>query len=337
MGGLGKTTLAKLAYNDTDQFDLKAWVHVSHDFDLVRVTKCIIEAITNAKYKLGSLDPMQCRLHELVKEKKLLLVLDDAWVIMGNISIRIQEKIVTKRPTEETRHVSLFCKVVNQILLKELGKSKSLHTLSIVDASFDEVLKQIGHSFERMRVLDLNGFSIQEIPESIGNLKHLRHLDLQHSRIESLPYSICSLHNLQTLNLNDCNNLLELPCGIGSLINLRYLLLKTTRLQVLPDSLCKLEKLQEIDLLWCDKFVVLPTNIGNLNNLRYLMLSRTRIEMLPASLCKLEKLQEIDLSFCMGLRVLPTHIGDLNNLHSLNIEGTSVEKLPDSICRLYNL
>ena len=49
MGGLGKTTLAKLMYNDDDvnsYLDLKAWVCVSEEFHIVRLTKVILQSIT---------------------------------------------------------------------------------------------------------------------------------------------------------------------------------------------------------------------------------------------------------------------------------------------------
>ncbi|PHT35116.1 hypothetical protein CQW23_26916 [Capsicum baccatum] len=48
MGGLGKTTLAKAAYNDkmvTNHFELKAWTCVSEPYDALRISKELLQEI----------------------------------------------------------------------------------------------------------------------------------------------------------------------------------------------------------------------------------------------------------------------------------------------------
>ncbi|KAJ7982366.1 Disease resistance protein [Quillaja saponaria] len=83
MGGLGKTTLAQLVYNDKrmdDQFNLKAWVCVSEEFDVRRVTRTILRAITSSNNDdTDDLNILQLKLKEILMEKKFLLVLDDVW------------------------------------------------------------------------------------------------------------------------------------------------------------------------------------------------------------------------------------------------------------------
>ena len=83
MGGIGKTTLAQLVYKDrrvVDCFDLKAWVCVSEEFDLVRITKNILKAITSETCTDDNdLNLLQCKLEESLSRKKFLLVLDDVW------------------------------------------------------------------------------------------------------------------------------------------------------------------------------------------------------------------------------------------------------------------
>nr|XP_023926408.1 putative disease resistance RPP13-like protein 1 isoform X2 [Quercus suber] len=82
MGGLGKTTLAQLVYNDDDvnsYFDLKAWVCVSEDFDIVRLTKVILQSITSEHCDVNDLNLIQVKLKEKLYGKKFLLILDDVW------------------------------------------------------------------------------------------------------------------------------------------------------------------------------------------------------------------------------------------------------------------
>ncbi|THG13594.1 hypothetical protein TEA_001261 [Camellia sinensis var. sinensis] len=52
MGGVGKTTLAQMVYNDDmvgKHFEIKAWVCVSEDFDITQVTKAILDDWSSLK------------------------------------------------------------------------------------------------------------------------------------------------------------------------------------------------------------------------------------------------------------------------------------------------
>ncbi|CAK8564609.1 unnamed protein product [Lathyrus sativus] len=105
MGGIGKTTLAKLLYNDPqvkDKFVFKVWVYISKDFDVYRVFKTILESITSQSIvndNLGSqiVESDNTRgsytngmttycpnllfvlLKQILSTSKFLLVLDDVW------------------------------------------------------------------------------------------------------------------------------------------------------------------------------------------------------------------------------------------------------------------
>ncbi|XP_020086769.1 uncharacterized protein LOC109709110 [Ananas comosus] len=82
LGGLGKTTLAQLVYNDRrvhGHFEEMIWVCVSDDFDSRRLIRSIVESVTGAKFDLTSMEPMQRSLMERLEGRRFLLVLDDVW------------------------------------------------------------------------------------------------------------------------------------------------------------------------------------------------------------------------------------------------------------------
>ncbi|VAH12166.1 unnamed protein product [Triticum turgidum subsp. durum] len=80
MGGLGKTTLAQLIYNEPKvqkHFQLLLWVCVSDIFDVNSLSKSIVEA-SPKKNDDTDKQPLD-RLQKLVSGQRYLLVLDDIW------------------------------------------------------------------------------------------------------------------------------------------------------------------------------------------------------------------------------------------------------------------
>ncbi|KAL2326284.1 hypothetical protein Fmac_025342 [Flemingia macrophylla] len=76
IGGLGKTALAQLLFNDEavqGHFELKMWVCVSDVFDVKNIAKQIIQSNTN------EMERVQQELRKKIDGRKYLLVLDDIW------------------------------------------------------------------------------------------------------------------------------------------------------------------------------------------------------------------------------------------------------------------
>ncbi|CAL5391386.1 unnamed protein product [Camellia sinensis] len=82
MGGLGKTTLAQMVFNDERvecHFEPKIWVYVCQDFNVKRVIKAIIQSVSERTCEASNLDSLQKKLRETLNGKRYLLVLDDVW------------------------------------------------------------------------------------------------------------------------------------------------------------------------------------------------------------------------------------------------------------------
>ncbi|KAK8330133.1 hypothetical protein V6Z12_A11G374400 [Gossypium hirsutum] len=82
-GGLGKTALVLLVYNDEmvkSHFELTMFVCVSNVFDVKLIVANIIKSVTNqAPDQNLEMDQLQKQLRDKIDGKKYLLILDDIW------------------------------------------------------------------------------------------------------------------------------------------------------------------------------------------------------------------------------------------------------------------
>lgn len=126
MGGIGKTTLAQLVFNDSrvkKHFNLHAWICVSNEFDIFQVTKTILETITSSTCDTEDLNRVQVSLKENLVGKKFLLVLDDVW----NKSYADWE--VLSNPLKSTAHGSRILITTRDDNVASVMRSNATHCL----------------------------------------------------------------------------------------------------------------------------------------------------------------------------------------------------------------
>ncbi|KAH6832123.1 hypothetical protein C2S53_007846 [Perilla frutescens var. hirtella] len=82
IGGVGKTTLAQLVYNDAEVdgfFKPKGWVSVSEPFDASAVARSILEQFGEKSTDAHDLETLVRRVRDFVRDKRFLVVLDNVW------------------------------------------------------------------------------------------------------------------------------------------------------------------------------------------------------------------------------------------------------------------
>ena len=230
------------------------------------------------------------------------------------------------------------------------------------DASLDEN-KGCATSRDGVTDLNLSGWGMASLPDTIGGLAALRNIDLTNcSSLTALPNTIGELGALRTLKLEGCESLVALPAAISELKSLKVLDLsrcpitalpdaiggltalnqiyldRCSSLATLPDAIGKLGALTELNLLQCSKLAALPDPIGELGALTSLDLSGcSSLAKLPAAIGELGALTTLDLSYCESLAELPDAVGKLGALTTLDVTGCSITKLPVAIISIPNV
>ncbi|XVF65394.1 hypothetical protein PTKIN_Ptkin09bG0245100 [Pterospermum kingtungense] len=169
IAGIGKTTLAKMVFNDEkveNHFQLKIWVCVSKKLDQKVIAEKIIEAATS-RSKHGKdlrMETLANRLRDMLSGKKYLLVLDDvryedrgewlnlrdlllsgakgSWIVITTSSERVAYMTRTVWPYElERLSASRSWLLLKQIAFKEESQESSNSQLEAIGMEIAEKCK----------------------------------------------------------------------------------------------------------------------------------------------------------------------------------------------------
>ncbi|KAF8410870.1 hypothetical protein HHK36_003407 [Tetracentron sinense] len=198
----------------------------------------------------------------------------------------------------------------------EMFSSSSLHALS--------------RNFKLLRVLDLQGVSIETIPNDLVGLFNLQYLSLRETKIRELPKSIGRLQNLQTLDVRN-TNMERLPSGIAKLPNLRHLYMYRyndhnfetfnflSSMQT-PSGMWNIRSLQTLASIEAEKELV--KQIGNLTELRRFEVTKLRT-VDGADLCtSIEKMNRL-----LYLSLMATSEEETLHLEALSTPPSLLQKL----------
>ncbi|KAK7321379.1 hypothetical protein VNO77_31975 [Canavalia gladiata] len=316
LGGMGKTTLAQLVYNDervSSHFDKTIWVCVSENFSIKRILCSILASIAEQKSDAWDLDVLEREVKAKLKNKSYLLVLDDVW----NRSEALQFGLSNEKWNKLKSVLSSGSKDIEK---DDCSGDISFKMHDLVHDLAQSVMGKECMCFENVNMIDLSenthhvGFSPDDrlsfdkgFFKKVESLRTLYQFETYNNCISTCFAKHCPLRALSIA----CY---ELP-SFQNLVHLRYLELdgSSFEIQTLPHSICGLRKLEILKVINFHGLKCLPNHLSCLQNLRHLIIRK-----------------------CPHLSHMFPNIGKLSCLRTLSIYIVSSEQ-GHSLTELQNL
>nr|GME05163.1 disease resistance protein RPM1-like [Ipomoea batatas] len=252
------------------------------------------------------------RVHDILRE-----------VILSKLVEQNFTTIVTEQNTESSNNFRrLAIHKFDDHILEYTSSKLHLRSLQFFEPLSSSALSSLSKMFTAkyipLKVLDLRGAELEEIPEEVFNLFQLKYLSLRRTKLRSVSKSIGRLQNLETLDLKH-TDVIELPAELLKLCKLRHLLVYryqdtwinpwiSTQSFNAPFKIGGLVCLQKLCWIQANDTlgIKIVSEIGKLTQLRRLRVQKLR--------------QEDGKEFCLSLE-------KLTNLCSLSLTSTSEDEV----------
>ncbi|KAL0424038.1 UNVERIFIED_CONTAM: putative disease resistance protein RGA1 [Sesamum radiatum] len=350
MGGLGKTTLVQLIYNDARMvacFELRIWVCVSDDFSIQRVVKAIIESIDGGVCNISELDPLQRHL----QERQRAFTNGDA---KENL-VPIGKAIVKK-----CGGVPLAIKALGSLMQFKSLESEwlTIRESEIWQLSDDEngILPALRLSYYNLAPAMRQCFAYCSLfpKDYVMEKKDLVQLWMANGFVPSQGQSDLNLIGHWIFNELVCRSFLQI-------VRTDYRGEVTCKMHDLMHDLAVFVMGQETYVLEHDKLVQVPKTIRHLffnsssssiikgNKLRSAISGSLRSLIVPCRvpldrkegisslISKQECLRALHVSHFEHIKIVPNLVCKLEHLRYLTMSCDNLKKLPESLTRLHNL
>ncbi|XP_028651357.1 leucine-rich repeat-containing protein 20 [Erpetoichthys calabaricus] len=128
---------------------------------------------------------------------------------VANVARRINETVEKGADTLDLA----ACKLINfpEGVYKVLRSvTDNIHVINLADNELKAVTSKFITTFSQLRVLNLEGNSLTQLPEIIGSMMHLTSINLARNKFTVFPENLTTIKTLQNINLEG-NGISELP------------------------------------------------------------------------------------------------------------------------------
>uniref|UniRef100_A0A6N2MM48 NB-ARC domain-containing protein n=1 Tax=Salix viminalis TaxID=40686 RepID=A0A6N2MM48_SALVM len=357
LGGIGKTTLAQLVFNDaevTTHFEKKIWVCVSEPFDEVRIAKAILEQLKGSTPNLVELQSLLPRAFQCINGKRVLIVLDDVWTEDHRQWEQLKPSLAGC-----ARGSRILVTTRNGVVAKMMGTDHRIDIETLSNDASRSIFNQVAFhgrtKDEREGLTDIGNKIANKcrgLPLAAKVLGGLMQSKITKEEWEDVLSN--ELWRLDEVDKNQVEKQIFLPLLLSyydlPFVARRcflYCAMFPKDYEMNRDELVKMWMAQgylketpsrDMEVVGEQYFQVLVARSFFQDIKKSLNLSRSSIEEIPIEVGKLIHLRHLNLEGCRELVSLPETMYDLCNLQSLDVSRClSLKELPRAIVKLIKL